>query len=264
MNKLHASMMAILLAFVSTGTVRAESPMDEENFSATLTLVSDYQVRGISYSGEDPAIQGSFNWSHDNLFAGAWGSSIEADAFELELNFYAGYASTFQGIDWYVQSTYLYFHQAGDSAGPEVDWSELKFGVSRTLAMGPVEPTASLLFDWSPDYTGGAESAYYIYSNIAFALPGGVGLSGGFGYQDVDGENGDRGPVKSFSYQYWDLGISKSLAGFDFDLRYHDTTDDDVDDDLALSGLLPGCDPNNSCDTANSSSRVIFSISRSF
>ena len=253
MNKLHASMMAILLAFVSTGTVRAESPMDEENFSATLTLVSDYQVRGISYSGEDPAIQGSFDWSHDNLFAGVWGSSIEAEAFELELNFYAGYASTFQGIDWYVQSTYLYFHQAGDSAGPEVDWSELKFGVSRTLAMGTVEPTVSLLFDWSPDYTGGTETAYYIYSNVAFALPGGVGLDGGLGYQDVDGDTDE-----AFSYEYWDLGISKSLAGFNLDLRYHDTTDTQADDDLVKNFL------DSFGGSKLAGSRVIFSISRSF
>lgn len=62
--------MAALSATLGSTQAWAQSPFDPENFSSTFTITTDYIFRGVSFSGEEPAIQGSFDWSHNGWFAG--------------------------------------------------------------------------------------------------------------------------------------------------------------------------------------------------
>ena len=54
--------------------------------SGTAALVTDYRFRGISFTDEDIAIQGSIDFAHDSgFYVGAWGSSLEEDDDEILL-----------------------------------------------------------------------------------------------------------------------------------------------------------------------------------
>lgn len=294
MKKLSVLLIAGSLLIGSMGNALAEDagPFATENFSATLTFTTDYVFRGISFSGEAPAIQGSFDWGYGNWFAGVWGSSIKGEAgltgirggsedgFELELDYYAGYANSYAGFDWYVMPIYYHFPDAGDDFGAlafpgrstsdlETDQFEVWMEISRTFDLGGISPTAGLFYAVSPDFTLEDGTGHYIEGKLAFDLGMGFGIDGSYGYQTVDGDDTSGssgafcdpaiGSVTSiaggsicdgYSYTNWSVGITKSLVGFDADLRYHDTNDDDE------TGVFYG--------TSILESRVVFSLSRSF
>ncbi|MGH6785820.1 MAG: TorF family putative porin, partial [Novosphingobium sp.] len=72
------------------------APPSEFTVTGNVVFVSDYRFRGLSLSGGDPAIQGAINVNHDSgFYVGAWGSSLEQDAFDIygnmELDLYAGW-----------------------------------------------------------------------------------------------------------------------------------------------------------------------------
>ena len=257
MKKSTAGLLAIMLYMTGAPAMAEEHPMDAGNFSATLTLTTDYIFRGISFSSEDPALQGSFDWGYGNVFAGVWGTSTTGISYELELDYYVGYASSFSGFDWYIQPIYYHFPGKDSSAeeaatGGQPEVFEVWLGVSRTLDMGgDMAPTVSLLYAWGPDYFYDTGTANYIYGNLSMALPAGFSVGGGLGYQDVSGSDA----IPEFSYTHWDFGISTSQMGFDFDLRYHDTSDDSAGDDL-VSNFLGA--------TNLSDARIVFTVSRSF
>ncbi|MFC3053492.1 TorF family putative porin [Kordiimonas pumila] len=71
------------------------------SLSANAALVSDYRFRGISLSDKDIALQGGFDVATSSgFYVGTWGSSIEQYAgSELELDIYAGYATTLGELD---------------------------------------------------------------------------------------------------------------------------------------------------------------------
>ncbi len=54
---------------LATGAVQAQ-------VTGTVTAVSDYDFRGVSLSGTDPALQGSVDWANESgFYAGLWASS---------------------------------------------------------------------------------------------------------------------------------------------------------------------------------------------
>ena len=78
-------------------------PASSHTLTSNVSLVSDYLYRGISQSGQKPAIQGGFDYARSGgFYAGVWGSSIStlsdagiAENAGLELDTYLGFRSTF-------------------------------------------------------------------------------------------------------------------------------------------------------------------------
>lgn len=275
MNKLSAIILAGSILMGGMGNALAgedAGPLAAENFSATLTFTTDYVFRGISFSDSLPALQGSFDWSYGNFFVGAWSSSLadasDSDQYDLETDFYGGYANSFAGFDWYVMP--IYYHIWGSDeddtsanfgvpgAGLDPDVFEVWFDVTRTLSEVPLSPTLHVLYAYSPDYFFSSGDGHYIKGDVTFTLPGDVSLNAGYGYQTVEG--GDYGSAAVFGtggwdYSHYEVGLSKSLVGFDFDLRYHNVSDNDLDDQLITDFLVT---------KENAEDRIVFTVSRSF
>ncbi len=111
-----AAIAVLLLSLSYTGIASAEGAFAKENFSNTLTLTSDYVFRGVSFTSEDPAIQGSFDWGYNTWYAGVWASNIELPNSSVELDYYIGYAdSTAGGLDYDFMLIYFNFPSAEDS-----------------------------------------------------------------------------------------------------------------------------------------------------
>ncbi len=247
-----------LAATLLTGGIGSAVAGDSEffaadNFSATLTLTTDYTFRGTTFSAGDPAIQGSFDWGHGPWFFGVWGTSLQPQDNDdgvggtLELDIYGGWADTLGGVDLMVMPLlYTFPGQDGDSARDDTTF-ELWTSIGHGFEGLPGSPYINVAFNWAPDeYFENGDDAYYIKPSIALSLPYGFGLDFAYGYQDI----GDGNDFFGDDYSHIEVGLSTSALGFDFDLRYHDNLDEDD-----LDNIDPGFPLEN---------EVVFSVSRSF
>jgi len=252
-NKILGSVMgAALLA--GSSVALADNPLAAENFSSTLTFTTSYAFRGTTFSGEEPAIQGSFDWGQGAFFAGMWASSTDNsnqdDSFtkvgiggEMEIDYYFGWADNVGGVDLMVMPLlYTFPGQDGDGARDDTTfelWTSAGMGFDNL----PGTPYVTLSANWSDEYFDNGDDALYTSLAVAFALPQGYGIDFLYGHQDI----GDTNDFFGTDYDHYSVGLTKSASGFDFDLRYHDN-----EDEAAIGeGFAFGGD-------------VVFSLSRSF
>ncbi len=189
-----------------------------ENFSAQLTLTTDYVFRGVSQTREDPAIQGGIDFEHGSgLFVGIWGSNVDfptnqdrRQGRDLELDYYLGYAFDL-AADWSAYATVVRYDYPGSDGAFEYDYNELNLAVQfRELASAGVA--------WTDDALGFGRQAIAWELSGRYPLPRDLDLVAGAGYYDLD-ELFGRG------YSYWNLGLSRQIGSFIFDLGYYDTGD---------------------------------------
>ena len=249
----------LLASLMTMGNVLAEEgagPLDAGNFSATTTFTTNYTFRGTTFSGEEPALQGSLDWGYGSWFAGMWGTSTDNSnqdntftkvgiGGELEIDYYAGWADALGGFDLMVMSL-VYTFPGQDGAGSRNDFTfELWTSAGRGFENIPGSPYVNVAFNYSPEYFDGGGDAYYIKPSIAFSLPRGFGIDFAYGYQDVGGVGTNE--FFADDYGHIEVGLTKSVVGFDLDLRYHDNLDGStIGDGFALD------------------QEVVFTISRSF
>lgn len=255
------TILALLLFFGYGGVASAEGAFAKENFSNTITLTSDYVFRGLSFTSQDPAIQGSFDWGMGSWYAGVWGSNIELPNSSLELDYYIGYAnSTAGGLDYDLMLVYYNFPSAEDSGSGGLETDQWEFWGTFGHAVGSAY--LGLFVAYSPDFTLEDGDGYYIKGSLALPLPNDMGIDFAVGYQDVEGDDatGSGGAYcdlvtntlcDGYSYTHWEVGLTKSIGGFNLDLRYHSTDEDnDLEDFWGADDNING--------------RVAFSVSRSF
>jgi uncharacterized protein (TIGR02001 family) len=230
---LPAAVTAALLA--GTSLAQAQEPAivtgDElvEGFeiSANVALTTDYRFRGISQSDESAAVQGGFDIEFGpGFYIGTWGSSVdfgsdnETGSFgTLELDYYAGWASSIGDTDFGVDVGVLYYDYPGDTVDPEGDYLEFYVGGSWK--------DLSLYVHYSDDYYAETDEFWYVAADYSFGLLENlsVDLHVGVNFLEEDG-----GFLSSDEDQYTDysVGVTYSWASVDFSLAWVGT---DLDDD---------------------------------
>lgn len=243
-NKVLGSVLGAALLAGSSVAV-ADDMFAAENFSANLTFTTDYTFRGTTFSNDDMAMQGGFDWGYGSWFVGTWASSqIELDTVggggsTVELDFYFGWADNVGGIDLMVMP--LWYTYPGQEGGANGGRDDKTFELWTSAGMGfdnlPGTPYVTLIANYSPEFfdctaatcsSGEAEAALYTAINVAFSLPGGWGLDFTYGKQDVGGSSLDGSVENDFfadDFSHTEIGLTKSAAGFDFDIRYHDNSE---------------------------------------
>lgn len=189
-------------------------------------LVSDYRFRGLSFSDEEPALQGSLNLEHGSgLYAGFWASSISPSPLygDIELDLYAGYATEIaSGTSIDVGLLYYVYPGGEDGFGPS-DYFEPYASISHIL--GPVEATVGAAYAWDQAAIGNADNIY-LYGDLAAGIPNTpLTVSGHLGYSD-----GSLAPTGD--YLDWSIGLAAVFGPATLSLTY-------VDTDL---GAVPGAD----------------------
>jgi uncharacterized protein (TIGR02001 family) len=215
------SIMAIS-GLMASGTAMAwESEDGAWSTSASVALSSEYVWRGISQSDEDPAISGSFDVGHNSgLYAGVWSSNVDyGDDASAEVDLYAGFAGDFgdTGVGYDVGILRYIF------PGEDYNFNEVYGSLSYSIF--------SIGVAHSSDALGSGEDSTYYSLDAGYDLPMGFTIAAGYGYYDLDdldlGESG---------YGNYYIGLSKSYAGFGFDITWTDTDSDAEDffgDDLS-------------------------------
>ena len=222
---------AMALAMVA-GVIATPAAIAEGEFSVNAALTSDYVWRGVSQTGEDPAIQVGADYANGMFYAGTWASNVDfgagSDA-SIELDLYGGLAGELApGVSWDVGYIYYLY--------PGTDGEDLDFG----------EVYAGLGYEADTGFGLGAY-VYYDPDNKNTYVEG----TGSYAFTDAFSADASLGNY-SFDfggdYTAWSIGGTYSYEAFDFDLRYWDT---DIEDQVG--GSVPGTEE-----------RVVFTVGTSF
>jgi uncharacterized protein (TIGR02001 family) len=215
------------------GAVHAEEAADDGipgEFSATVGLYSEYVFRGISYSDEDPSIQGGLTWSHETgIYAGFWGTNGEfGTGGSLELDYFIGYGNEVNGVSYDISVTYYTY------PGDEVDGNYFEFMGKLGYDLGLAAISGGIAYTPSGQDAFAGEDAFYFFSDLEVPIPN-TPFTAAFhvGYTDIKGG----------SYVDYSAGLYASVAGLDLGVVFIDTD-------------IKAFDP--------ADSRVVFSISKSF
>ena len=244
----------VVSSLFSTGESMAEDTglLSKNNFSGTGTVTSDYVFRGLSQTNEDPAVQASFDYNHPTgVFLGTWASNVDETISEgnIEIDLYGGYKKQiFQNLSCEISLIY-YWYPGGDH-DPDPDYWEVHGGLSYAFANLPLKPDVGVGFNYSPDFYGEDGRAYFYNGKLGLTLPYSFLFGFELGYQDVKGDKttGNGGGLDGedgYDYMFWKIGLSKEVLGFNLDVSYYDTNEEQYFDPIG-------------------DNRVVFSISRSF
>lgn len=207
--------LAMLASAAAVGAANAE-------VTASVSLTSDYVFRGISQTDGGAAIQGSFDWSNDQFYAGVWGSNVNFGATNftelasMELDAYVGWTPSTGPVNWDVGVVGYFYPNADDEimAGEELDYYE---GIVKA-AMDLTEQFAvGAQVAYTPEYFGGGGDGTYWEINGAYSLSETTRFTAAYGIQDID--------FAPDSYSTWNVGIEHAMHGFTVGAMYSDTDD---------------------------------------
>lgn len=200
--------------------------------SANIAFTTDYVFRGVSLSGEDPVVQGGFDYSNDSWYIGTWASSLGPDQLATtEFDVYAGFTPSTGPVDWDL-GIITYWYPGADDDGFETDYVEGKIAASIDVT-GAL--TLGAAFYYSPENWGETGEAIYYEANASYEFNDALKITGAIGSQSIDDVDGPGGANLDDDYMTWNIGVTHAFHGFEIDLRYHDTDINDSDP-IALSG----------------------------
>lgn len=204
--------LAALLSVADEARAQSAAPPGDFTVTTTIGGVSDYRFRGISLSGEEPALQGSLEAAHSSgFYAGAWASTLgDSGSADVEVDLYGGWSGDVGAATLDVGLLgYVY------PDGSNLDYLEIYGSAGWTL--GPA--TATLGVNYAPDQKNVAgDDNLYLYGDLAAGIPTTpVTLRAHLGYEDggFGGPDGDKID--------WSLGAEYALGPVVLGAAYVDT-----------------------------------------
>lgn len=223
----------LLMLACGASVAHAESvSRPDTQFSASLTLVSDYIWRGQSQTWGKPALQFWVEGSHDSgVYAGFFASNVSRQwvpGANLETDWYAGVRSNLPGslsgvgYDLNVNYTYLpggNFNKTGFalpasspdtveiSAAVSYQWLTLKTGRVLTKFFGWDTTNSSpggFAGDPGAGVTGSTKGSYFMEANASHDIAEGWNLTGQVGQQTIRNSTG-------LSWRYYKAGLTRTL-----------------------------------------------------
>lgn len=227
MNRVRSILAAATLLLVADAA--------QAQFSATLTGASEYDFRGFSQTGKDPAIQGSLDYAFSNGFAlGAWASNVDfGNDANAEVDYYATFSHDIrEGLAWTAGLTF-YTYPGSDDVN---DYVEAFLGLD----------TENWSFKqwYSEDFYRLDEgSAWYSEANGTYPLPHDFSLllHAGYSWGKYWRDGSGGGELVDFS-----IGVGYSVHNFDLALK---VTGTDASGEQRIRGDLNNNEP-----------RVVFTI----
>lgn len=243
MNKLYS-------VFVLVGAISNASVSDAASLTSDLEavgyvgLLSEYSMRGISYSRLKPVVQASATLIHSSgLYAGLWGSNIDL-----------------YGVSARYETDYIvgFTHQFSPDVNVDVGYAKYTF--PKTSALNATESYAIFTAYgfkvgtyYSDDYFGDQSYVYTYLGYGAKSLPYEMGLDVRYGIADYkDPVFASSGGSVRDSYREWEVKLSKQMWSLDWAASYIDT-------DLSQTQCLQFQGDKESC-----SARLLLAVSKSF
>lgn len=243
-------------ALLATAAMTPALAQDDESdiipgtIAGSVALTSDYMFRGISQTDNNPAIQGSLEYSYDTGFGvtpyiGFWGSNVDfndGDEATVEIDTLFGIRGEIEdtGLSWNLGGIYYAYPGASKSGGQSLNYDYWEIPVTVSYAVDIVSVTGS--YYYSPDFFGATGHAHYVNGKVEVApeVPYvDLAFFAGLGYQNIEDAK---------DYTDWTAGASVTFKGVDFVVAYTDTNL--TQSDLGGNKLADG--------------RVVFTVGASF
>jgi len=209
------------MAMATTSVALAEdapaAPASPHHFTANVGVYSNYVFRGLTQTGENPAVQGGFDYSHDSgIYVGTWASNISwfsdlnpGTSVSMEWDGYAGFKKTWAGAlttdIGYLRYEYLGRYAALPSGILKPDTDEVY------LALGWKWSTLKYSYAVS-DLFGVTDSKGSSYLDLSVAIPiKALTVSLHAGQQKYVGASGLNDTL--FGYEDYKAGVSYGFAG---------------------------------------------------
>ncbi|HVF15362.1 MAG TPA: TorF family putative porin [Steroidobacteraceae bacterium] len=202
--------------------------------SGTAAIVSDYDFRGISQTGEDPAVQLSIDYGHESgWYVGTWGSNVDfgVDDPSTEVDLYTGFKGTAGDFGWDAGIVYYAYPSASDLSYPEIygkfSYNIVSAGVYYSNSFGSKDN----------------DEAIYVYGDVGIpAGPLTIGLHAGYSTGDgIEQTYGGFGGVED-SYFDYSVGLSYTASNITLGMKWVAYDADISSDDrviLSISTALP-------------------------
>lgn len=189
---------------------------EDSPFSANVSLTSNYLYRGISQTGNKPAIQGGFDYAHaSGVYAGVWASSISwlSDAgvaanVGTEIDTYVGFSGEAGDIGYDVG--FLRYNYPGEYGGNlSANTNELYGAVSYKWVTAKYSRSSGNLFGVA-DSSG---SGYFDLSASYDVEAAGITLGAHYGKQTIANNSAS-------DYTDYNLSVSKDVGGYGLSATY--------------------------------------------
>ncbi len=211
--------LALLSTTAPAFAQEAEAPPPPVTVTGSVTVVTDYRFRGVSFTDEDFGVQPTITLNHESgLYMGVWGSNLDDTPVfgNVEVDLYAGYTTEVSpGTTIDVGVTYFWYPDGSGNS----DYFEPYASVRGSL--GPATVKIGAAYAWSQSALGNNDNTY-VYADFGFGIPETpVTLVAHMGYSDGS---------LAFGGNYWDvaLGADISFAPFTLGVRYIDTDLDNL------------------------------------
>jgi uncharacterized protein (TIGR02001 family) len=234
----------LVLAGFDSSSANAVAFNDDFELLGTVSLMSEYSMRGISYTQRKPALQATATIAHSSgLYAGVWSSNVDIAGIDAryEADYFAGYQL-----------------KITDDVGLDLGYIEYTFPKGSILNASETYAVLSaygfkLASYYSDDYFGDQS---YIYNYIGYgtkALPYGIGLDLRYGIADYKDPLffSSNGSSKD-SYREWEVKLSKTWLTLDWSASYVGTNLSETEC-LGFQGDKESC-----------SNRMVLGVSKSF
>ena len=197
------------------------SAQSADFWGGSIDVTSNYLVRGLSFSGNDPALQGDIHYHSPNgWLAGLFASTVKLGhgfPATVELDAYLGYALQISE-DWAARGEVIHYAFPWDRMSRDYEYDEL-------VAALAYRDSLFLTMTWSPDYTSvTAENGYQAnrsalsYELAAHApIKGALAMAAGVGYFHFSN-------AANLGYWYWNAGLTYVLGAVKLDLAYVGTS----------------------------------------
>lgn len=138
---------------------------DAPPLSGSVSIVSDYRYRGVSYSDLDPAVQAGLTLTtRPGFFANVWGTNIaNVDGANVEIDLTAGWSGVLAGLD--TSGGVIVYTYPGST-----DTTEVELFATAGMPVGPATATFGLF--WAPNQKSLPSSNRYAYAELSYAIPG--------------------------------------------------------------------------------------------
>ena len=223
-NTLSAVLLGLLAVPFCAQAEEAAAPA--YTISANVGLFSQYIFRGISYTQENPAVQGGFDLAHESgAYLGVWGTNVSDLALSNatgEIDVYGGFAKTID--DWTFDVGFLQFIFPGgkyDPSGESLNTLELNAAVTWKFIQLKYSYAVTDYFGFSKKAFGAdSDGSDYIELNANYEFMPSWVVNAHVGHQKV--KNYD-----DYDFTDWKVGVTKNFeGGWQAAVAYDDTNAD--------------------------------------
>lgn len=188
----------------------------------SVALTSNYVDRGITQSGNDPAVQGALEYAAGTgiggtkAYIGFWGSNVDLEGdrstAHLEIDALFGIRGEIGAIGWDIGGAYYVY--PGTRSADDFDYWEIPI----VLAYAATDRlTFELVNLFAPENQFNTGLGNYITGNVYYDIPVpyvGLQLFAGVGYQYIEDD---------FNGTDWRLGTTVTVKGIDLSVAFTDT-----------------------------------------